>query len=135
MNSSSWWSHKLGGAPAPSRSSAYTPPVVVPPQYATPEPVQQHHQPQESYHVSPGHQRVLDPSRAENEQIGMGEALHLWKGGEAWRVDGGRDCPSCGSHLFFSNNKSRVNGVVPAPRCYSCGYNGKFEQADQGNWI
>ena len=128
MSTSSWWANKLGGAPpSSSRSSAYTPPVVVPPQYGSPAP--------SAPPQTPGGQRVLDPSRAPSEHISMGEALHLWKGGEAHRIDGGMRCPSCGSHLFFSNSKARINGVVPAPRCYECGYNGKFEQADQGNWI
>lgn len=126
--SSSWWANKLG-SPQPQQRQAPTPPVI-------------HHQPSQPSHPAPaptyhhgGHQNLLDPTKAPTEQIGMGEAIKLWKGGEAMRADGHASCPSCGSHLFFSNTKSRINGASATPRCYSCGYNGRFEQADQTNWM
>ena len=129
--SSSWWAHKLGN-PQPAQRPP-TPPVVYQ-QPAHPAPAPSHHAPAPSPHHG-SHHGLLDPSKAPTEQIGMGDAIKLWKGGEAWQRDGHVTCPSCGSHLFFSNTKTRINGAPAAPRCYSCGFNGKFEQADQTNWM
>ena len=78
--------------------------------------------------------RVLDPQRGPQDQITMGEALRLWQGGEGARRESG-SCPECGSHLVFSRSKgTTVNGAAPAPRCYECGWNGRYSQGEQSNW-
>lgn len=63
----------------------------------------------------------------------MGEALRLWKGGEAMRKEGNMTCPECGSIYVFSRTgrgqNTMVNGAAPAPRCYECGWNGLYDQA------
>lgn len=120
-----WWSKKLNGQqPTPQRIYT-TPPVSPPTQIPQPTPMQA---PQNM-----GNQSLLDPSRAPNEQITMGEALRLWKGGEAMRKEGNMTCPDCGSIYVFSRTGrgagTMINGVPPAPRCYECGWNGLYDQA------
>lgn len=129
---SDWWSKKLAGeTPAPQRT--YTtpptsPPLRIPQQQQAPAPQQYN-----------GRQELLDPNRAPTEQITMGEAIHLWKGGEAMRKEGNSTCPECGSIYVFSRTGrgagTMVNGAAPAPRCYECGWNGMYDQGSQGNWI
>lgn len=44
-------------------------------------------------------------------------------------------CPSCGANLFYERlTKGPRRGPEPAPHCFSCGYNGLFEQGLAGNW-
>lgn len=123
--SSDWWSRKLNNQPAPPKPNL--PPVQAPLRFPAQSPVPMA-QPQVT------NTRVLDPFKSPTEQISMGEAIHLWKGGEAARVEGGLSCPSCGSHLVFTRSGNRINGAQPAPRCFSCGYNGSYSQGDQSNW-
>lgn len=130
--SNDWWSRKISGdtpAPAPS-----TPPVTPPMRSAIRIP-----QPLQPVAVNPTVQlqpqgRVLDPNRGAQENVTMGEAIRLWKGGEAARRET-QSCPECGSHLVFSRSKGMVNGASPAPRCYECGWNGRYAQGDQSNWV
>lgn len=122
--SSDWWSRKLNNQPAPARQNLppLQAPLRFPPQERTPVPQYQ------------TNERVLDPSRAPTDNISMGEAIGLWKGGEGMRTEGAMSCPSCGSHLVFTRSKGRVNGAQPAPRCFECGYNGMYAQGDSANW-
>jgi hypothetical protein len=132
---SDWWAKKLAGEnPAPQRSYQ-TPPTSPPiriPQNTSQAPVRP------TQEVNANNQSILDPSRAPNEQITMGEALRLWKGGEAMRKEGNLTCPDCGSIYVFSRTgrgaNSMINGASPAPRCYECGWNGMYDQASQVNW-
>jgi hypothetical protein len=129
-----WWSKKLAGEkPTPQRS--FTTPPTSPPlripmssPAATPQPQYQQE----------GRQELLDPSRPPNENITMGEALRLWKGGEAMRKEGNVTCPDCGSIYVFSRTGrgagTMVNGASPAPRCYECGWNGMYDQGSVGSW-
>ena len=120
---SDWWSQKLQ---TPTRAPQYSTPPITPPAKVGIRIPQDYQQQQNRAPVQP---QVSQDPRAE---IHMGEAITLWKGGE-----GNRDastCPSCGSGLFFSRSKSAVNGISPAPHCYSCGFNAKFDQGDQSNW-
>jgi hypothetical protein len=129
---SDWWSKKLTGQqPTPQRTyqtPPTSPPVRIPYTQQPQAPVQQQQQ----------DQNVLDPSRSPTDQITMGEALRLWKGGEAHRRDGNVTCPDCGSIYVFSRtgrgSGTSVNGATPAPRCYACGWNGMYDQASQANW-
>lgn len=134
---SDWWSKKLAGEnPTPQRSYA-TPPTSPPLRIPTPTNTQQNAQ-RFSQEVNAGNQNVLDPNRAPTEQITMGEAIRLWKGGEAMRKEGNLTCPECGSTNVFSRTGrgagTMVNGASPAPRCYECGWNGLYDQASQVNW-
>lgn len=127
---SDWWSKKLAGekptAPRISPTPPTQPVVRFPPMQ---QPVQQQQQ---------GRQELLNPDRAPTENISMGEAIRLWKGGEAQRRDGGLSCPDCGSNNVFSRTgrgaNSMVNGAQPAPRCFECGWNGLYDQASQASW-
>lgn len=123
--SSDWWSRKLNNQPAPARPPL--PPVQVPLRFP---PQERSSLPQQS-----PNSRLLDPSRGATDQITMGEAIGLWRGGEAMKTEGSLSCPSCGSHLVFTRGKGRINGAQPAPRCFECGYNGMYEQGDSSNWI
>lgn len=121
-----WWSKKLSGQqPTPQRS--YTPPTTPP--IRIPQPAQA----PQAQPVQQGNNNLLDPNRGPQEQITMGEALRLWKGGEAMRKEGNLTCPDCGSIYVFSRTGrgagTMVNGHSPAPRCYECGWNGLYDQA------
>lgn len=133
LMSDSWWSRQLGNStPAPQTS---TPPVSPPVRggIRIPAVVQQPQAVAVQTHMI--QQQVLDPQRDPQSQISMGDAIRLWQGGEAHKRDGG-NCPECGSHLYFSRSKgATVNGASPAPRCYSCGYNERYTQAEQSNWV
>ena len=67
-------------------------------------------------------------------KIDMGTAMRSWKGGEAHRLDGNLTCPRCGGKNVFSRVNASSGGNVPAPRCFECGWNGVYEQADQVSW-
>jgi hypothetical protein len=131
---SDWWSKKIAGeSPTPQRTSA-TPPVTPAIRFpAQAQPQQQQQMPSNGHPTN-----VLDPNRAPTEQISMGEAIRLWKGGEAHRKEGGMTCPECGSANVFSRvsrgGNTMINGAAPAPRCFECGWNGRYSQADQGSW-
>lgn len=129
---SDWWSRRLSDpSPRPaSRQESTTPPVTPPTRFGVHVPVQ-------APQVAPqqGSQRVLDESRSPTDNISMGEAIRLWKGGEAARREGGMTCPACGSRHVFSRAKgTMVNGATPAPRCFECGWNGIYEQGEQSSW-
>jgi DNA-directed RNA polymerase subunit RPC12/RpoP len=117
---SDWWDKKLRGE-KPTPQPVYPNPVT----YSN-RPVQT----QESESVK----HNLPP----NTQLTTGQAIRMWKGGEAHSREGNMRCPECGSRNVFSRvgkgSNSMVNGVAPAPRCFECGWNGKFSQADQTNW-
>lgn len=123
-----WWSRRLSGdSPRPTHSPSL-PPVTPPLHNAIRIPAQP-----TSSQTQPSNTRVLDPSRAENENIPMGDAIRLWKGSRAMQRET-MTCPDCGSDHVFS----RTNGgtaVPPAPQCYTCGWNGRFTQGDQANWV
>lgn len=131
-----WWSKKLtGDTPTPQRSYQ-TPPTSPPLRIPTDTP--QHPQSMMTPQQEAQNQKVLDPTRAPTENVTMGEAMRMWKGGEAMKKEGNMTCPDCGSIYVFSRTgrgaNSMINGAHPAPRCYSCGWNGMYDQGSQGNW-
>jgi hypothetical protein len=130
-----WWSKKLTGQqPTPQRT--YTTPPTSPPLRIPMQAPQQ--QPSPLQQAQQGNQNLLDPNRAPTDQLTMGEALRLWKGGEATRKEGNMTCPDCGSIYVFSRtgkgSNSMINGASPAPRCYECGWNGMYDQGSQSSW-
>lgn len=130
--SSDWWSKKLSGQPTQTTQRPALPPVQAPIRFPVQVPAQA---PTQQYPQTQQDSRVLDPSKPPNAEISMGDALRLWKGGEAMRREGNTSCPACGSHLVFSRSKnSMVGGKAPAPRCFECGWNGLYDQGEQSNW-
>ena len=134
--SSDWWSKKLSGQPTqPQPVQRSSPPVGAPPLRFTTTHTPQHVGPP-SYQ-GPGQQRLLDPNRAPNENITMGDAIRMWEGGEAHKKEGDFHCPDCGSGLVFSRtgkSGTTINGHPPAPRCYLCGWTGMYTQGQESNW-
>jgi hypothetical protein len=128
---SDWWSRRLSdGAPSP-QPRTNLPPVTPPMRTAIRVPTETH-QPQQA---QPQNSSVLDPNRAENENVPMGDAIRLWKGSRAMQRET-MTCPDCGSdHVFSRSNGPGINGASPAPQCYTCGWNGKYAQGDQSNWV
>lgn len=119
---SDWWTKKLSGEkPTPPRPS-FTPPVNPVPTHITPQHVTQTQQvqPQQS-------------AESLSDALRMG----LTNGGEATRRDT-MSCPACGGNYLFSRTTmgggTTQNGHSPAPRCYTCGWNGRYEQGDQSKW-
>jgi hypothetical protein len=117
---SSWWDQKLNNKGDERKSSV--PPTT--PNYILPAFKQQ----------APAQTSAPSPQSNPNGQIDMATAIRSWKGGEAHRIDGGLTCPRCGSKNVFSRSNGSVGGRVPAPRCFECGWNGIYEQADQASW-
>lgn len=121
---SSWWDKALSGAPTEERRSVpYTPNHVIPA-------LQQQARTLAEQRM-PANTTVRDNSTGETT---MGTAIRSWSGGEGHRLDGGLTCPRCGSKNIFSRANASMSGISPAPRCFECGWNGKYEQADQSSW-
>ena len=118
---SSWWEKKLSGDTEPTKTSL--PPTTHRP--VLPVFTQQT--------ATPSHTPAVqqDPTG----QTTMGTAIRTWKGGEAHRRDGNLTCPSCGSKNVFSRSNGGGGTKAPAPRCFECGWNGLYTQADQSSWV
>lgn len=43
-------------------------------------------------------------------------------------------CPQCGNSLFYERLTRARRGPEPAPHCFTCGYNGLFEQGLESSW-
>lgn len=121
---SDWWSKKLSGEKPPMDRSGL-PPVNAPlrfPQAQNPTAPAQPSAP-----VAP---QDAPPAESLSEALQRGYT----NGGEARRRDT-MNCPDCGSPYVFSRAKgTMVNGASPAPRCYECGWNGLYDQAQQAVW-
>lgn len=130
-----WWSKKLAGEkPTPPRTFT-TPPTSIPLRIpaTTPQPQQTPLQ-----QAQQGGQNLVNPNLPPNAEVTFSEAMRNWAGGEAMRKEGNMTCPECGSIYVFSRTGrgqgTTVNGAHPAPRCYSCGWNGIYDQASSANW-
>jgi hypothetical protein len=130
---SDWWSRRLSDPNPPQTREVSLPPTSPPIRF--PAAVTPQHQQQPQFQQTS--QRVLDDSRAPTDNLGMGDAIRLWKGGEAHRKEGHLSCPSCGSKNVFTRvgrGGTMINGSSPAPRCFECGWNGMYDQGEQSNW-
>jgi hypothetical protein len=119
---SDWWSKKLAGEkPTPPRQN-FTHPVTSPP-----------------VHVAPQTQQPVTQNQPTAQPESFSEALRMGvtNGGEATRRDT-MTCPACGGNYVFSRTKASggttVGGNAPAPRCYTCGWNGLYHQGDESSW-
>lgn len=119
--SNSWWTSKLNNTQDEPKKSV--PPVS--PNYVLPVFREQAQQ-----KTTPTQNSGIDP----NGKTDMATAVRMWKGGEAHRIDGNLSCPRCGSANVFSRANASAGGKVPAPRCFECGWNNMYEQADQVSW-
>lgn len=119
---SDWWSKKLAGEKPTAPRPTYTQPV-------NPIPT----------HIAASTQQPVTQTSVQAQPESFSEALKmgLTNGGEAARRDT-MSCPACGGNYVFSRTNAsggtNVNGSAPAPRCYTCGWNGKYQQGDQANW-
>jgi hypothetical protein len=133
---SDWWSRQLSNQQprtAPRQEGYSSPPITPPVRFGSIQiPTQQQPQPQQTQ------QRVLDENRAPTENVSMGEAIRLWKGGEAAKKQGDMSCPDCGSQNIFvrtaKGGNTMISGNAPAPRCFECGWNGMYDQGSQSSW-
>lgn len=117
---SDWWDKKLKG------------------EKPTPQPIYPNPATYSNRPVQTVETQTVQHNLPPNTQLTTGQAIRMWKGGEAHQREGSMRCPECGSRNVFSRvgkgSNSMVNGAAPAPRCFECGWNGKFSQADQSNW-
>lgn len=119
---SDWWSKKLSGEKPTAPRPTFTQPV-------NPLPT----------HVAPSTQQPVTqtPVQAQPESFSDALRMGITNGGEAARRDT-MSCPACGGNYVFSRTNAsggtNINGSAPAPRCYTCGWNGKFQQGEQSNW-
>jgi len=123
---SDWWSKKLAGErPTPPRPAL--PPTEVPIRF-----------PQAPQHQQGQQRTARSDEGPEPETLSEFLRSNRTKGGEATRKEN-MTCPDCGSPYVFSRtgrgSGTTINGAAPAPRCYECGWNGLYDQANQGNWI
>lgn len=137
---SDWWAKKLGTpqqqAPSPGGLVIGRQPAPAPVQ---PQPVVQQQVVQQPVQpaIDPvtGRQQVLDPNQPADAEIGMGDAIRLWQGGQAQRLEGNTQCPNCGSRTGYTNySATQMHGTRPRPHCFECGYNGQFTQGLESNW-
>jgi hypothetical protein len=119
--SSDWYARKFGGAQQrPQPQPQYTQRTYV---QGNPAPAEYAPQPM---HREPDTQAI----RVTPENFSA--VAGLWKGGQATKTEQ-YPCPSCGSNLYYSRSgKSRLPS--PAPHCFSCGYNGLFDQGTPQAW-
>lgn len=119
---SDWWNKKLKGE-KPTPQPTY------------PNPSSYSNRPVQTQQTQ---RQVVEQNLPPNTQLSMGQAIRMWKGGEAHRKEGDMRCPECGSRNVFSRTgkgaNSMINGAAPAPRCFECGWNGIYDQASQVNW-
>lgn len=141
-DSASWWANKLGNTQQPRGIAIQPQPVQQrPAAQPAPQPQPAYTPSMEGVPIQTGErQQVLDPNRDPNAEVSMGEAMRLWRGGEAHRTEGHLACPSCGSTTGYTAysgmaaGAARVNGQQPRPHCFECGYNGSFSQGMESNW-
>lgn len=122
---SDWWSKKLAGEKPTVSRQQFTHPVTsvpAPAQYSTQAPITQN---------------VQQPQQQQPESFSEALRMGVTNGGEATRRDT-MTCPACGGGYVFSRTKATggttVGGNAPAPRCYTCGWNGIYHQGDEANW-
>jgi DNA-directed RNA polymerase subunit RPC12/RpoP len=120
----SWWERKLSGGQEENKTSL--PPVTK--KYTLPALQRQ---------AAASIQNRTTPTRHTIDaqgQTDMGTAIRMWRGGEAHSVDGHLACPRCGSKNMFSRSNGNTLQKAPAPRCFECGWNGLYQQAEQASW-
>ena len=115
---SSWWERKL------TNDKSETPKSLPPVQHRVAIPA-----------LSQQAQSAPTPKQLpSNGQTDMGTAIRMWAGGEAHRQEGHLTCPRCSSKNVFSRSNGSTTMKPPAPRCFECGWNGMYQQADQASW-
>jgi hypothetical protein len=124
--SSDWYARRLGVTTPPARGISVGPQAVP----STPAP-----QPYPST-PPPAATTVQEPPPP---NLSAFLSSNSSKGGDARRTDGDRRCPNCGSGNLFSQAgqaimKNDGTMVSPSPKCFECGWNGRFAQADQSTW-
>jgi len=122
--SSDWYAKRLGVTTPPARGISVGPQTVPAQVTAQPQPVQQYQPP---------------PTPVSDQPSSFSEVLRAGRGGPAAKASIG-NCPECGSPNLFSQAGGAVmrndgTMVPPSPKCFDCGYNGRFAQADKANWV
>jgi hypothetical protein len=109
-------------------------------------PQQQRYQPTPGIARWEGHTQLSQPTLQQGpapqeklQQASVSDLLHNQAlTGKASPGIGGRlnpdPCPQCGKDLFYENLGKTRRGPPPAPHCFTCGYNGMFEQGLEANW-
>lgn len=111
---SDWWSNKMGGGAPPQQA----------PQAYQQAPQQYEYRPPTSPQAPPP-----QPGPGAVTMENFGEMMAMWRGGPGARNTA--HCPACGADTLF---RRRVGQQEAAPLCYSCGFNGMYQQGDPANW-
>lgn len=80
------------------------------------------------------------PTGQKQESVSTTQLLQMQEAtGRATPGEGARlnpdPCPNCGAALFFEDlSGKKRRGPPPAPHCFTCGYNGLFEQGQASSW-
>jgi hypothetical protein len=148
MSNADWYARKLGG----QQQAPQQQPVYQQPQQQYSQVAVQNRPMQAGQHTNPYQQQqprdmtgiplnegerqeLLNPELPGDATIGFSEALRRWRGGIAHRTEGNQTCPSCGSRNVSHRAAGAIAGNTPAPHCFGCGWNGKFQQGDQASWV
>lgn len=82
----------------------------------------------------PGYIPRPDPHSVKTTIENLWGQMLGWQGGKAHKIDPD-PCPQCGSNQYFSRTGAEVRrGPPPAPHCFSCGFNGMFDQGLASSW-
>lgn len=122
-----WWARKLAQTQGPQ-------PLQQPPTMFARGPAPYQHPQQQQYVQAP----PVAPQNFADAIAAVQRGILPTNGDVATRTET-QPCPACGSTHFFSRRNggavtTQRGMATPAPQCYTCGYNGKFEQADPANW-
>lgn len=126
---SNWFTGKVGTQPQPLAGGVVLRPV---PQQQQQAPVY-YQQPQQAPQQQPqGAEHSTKQGKVDVEELFRRTDVQ----GPAARLEGGLRCPSCGSATSYTEYSQMMGQMRPAPHCYECGYNGKFQQGEQGGaWV
>lgn len=135
--SDSWYARALDRArgAAPQQRVLQQPP----PQQFVPQYPPQYSQPQQYAQQAPTRPQAVNTQQKFGE-ASLSTLFQVQGAGQGQPGPGARDnpdpCPGCGSPLFIENlpGGKKRRGPAPAPHCFSCGWNGLFDQGLESSW-
>ena len=137
MSDSSWYSRAL------DRARGTAAPTQTRPSY--PQQTQSFAPQYPAQYSQPLQQRAPTQPQAYNtqqkvQQASLSDLFKVQESGHGQPGQGAQSnpdpCPGCGSQLFIENlpGGKKRRGPAPAPHCFSCGWNGLFDQGLESSW-
>lgn len=136
MTDNSWYARALdrarGVAPTQRAAPPQRPQVYVQPQAFAPQ--------QHAYYPQAPTQPQAYSTDVKFQQADLTTLLKLQEQGRGQPGQGSKSnpdpCPGCGGALFIETMPGgrKRRGPEPAPHCFTCGYNGLFDQGLESSW-